>query len=90
MNYQQIAEEFSVDSMKQVFQTQPLIGLLGFTVATIVLFCLLFGFVQFVAGFSDELRYLNHEISRTDGEERMYYIHCRRELWLSLIPFLRR
>ena len=89
MNYKQIAAEFSMDSVKQAFQAQPMIGLLGFVVVGIVFFFLLFGFVQFITGFSEELRYLNHEISRTDGEERMYYIYCRRKLWLSLVPFLR-
>ena len=39
--------------------------------------------------FRRELRYLNNEIARTDGEERRHYMRRRRRLWLSLIPFVK-
>ncbi|MBQ8696125.1 MAG: hypothetical protein IJ519_00230 [Clostridia bacterium] len=39
--------------------------------------------------FQMELRYLNNEISRTDGAEREMWKRRRRRLWLSLIPFVR-
>ncbi|MBE6973669.1 MAG: hypothetical protein E7440_07330 [Ruminococcaceae bacterium] len=88
MDNEQIAAAFSWHSLKQIFQTEPLIGLLGLAVAGILLFFLLFGFVRFIAGFSKKIRYLNNEIRRTDGAERMYYIRCRRRMWLTLIPFV--
>lgn len=41
-----------------------------------------------VTDFSRELRYLNIEIGRTEGEEQEYYLRQRRRLWLSLLPFV--
>lgn len=45
--------------------------------------------LELVGDFREELRYLNNEIRRTVGEEQLYWIHQRRRLWLSLIPFIR-
>jgi len=58
-------------------------------VAVFFLILLLFGLVSFINDFSQELRYLNNEIRRTDGAERRHWIRQRRRLWLSLIPFVR-
>ena len=58
-------------------------------VAVFFLILLLFGLVSFINDFSQELRYLNNEIRRTDGAERRHYIRQRRRLWLSLIPFVK-
>lgn len=57
--------------------------------AVVLLIGLLFGLAQFINDFSHELRYLNNEIGRTDGEERKHWIRQRRRLWLSLIPFVK-
>ena len=62
-----------------------LVGLVAFG----FLILLLFGFAQFINEFSQELKYLNNEIGRTSGEERQYWIRRRRQLWLSLIPFVK-
>ncbi len=62
-----------------------LVGLVAFG----FLILLLFGFAQFINEFSQELKYLNNEIGRTSGEERRYWIRRRRQLWLSLIPFVK-
>lgn len=72
------------------FSTGPAIGLLGVLVTGIVLLFLVFGVARFVSNFLKELRYLNSEIARTDGEERKHYIRCKRRLLRSLIPFIRR
>ena len=61
-------------------------------ISILAVFCLIWivvGLVLFINDFSAELRYLNREIARTDGDERRYYIHQRRRLWFSLIPFVR-
>ena len=58
-------------------------------VAVFFLILLLFGLASFINDFSQELRYLNNEIRRTDGAERRHYIRQRRRLWLSLIPFVK-
>ncbi len=50
---------------------------------------LMFGLVSFIHEFSRELKYLNCEINRTEGEERRYYIRQRRRLWLSLFLFVK-
>ena len=39
--------------------------------------------------FFQELKYLNTEVNRTDGNERKQWIRQRRRLWLSLIPFIK-
>ena len=62
-----------------------LVGLVAFG----FLILLLFGFAQFLNDFSHELKYLNSEIGRTSGEERRYWIRRIRQLWLSLIPFVK-
>ena len=62
-----------------------LVGLVAFG----FLILLLFGFAQFINEFSQELKYLNNEIGRTSGEERRYWIRRRRQLWLSIIPFVK-
>lgn len=50
---------------------------------------LLVSFAAWMNDFSRELKYLNNEISRTDGEERRYWIAQKRRLWLSNLPFIR-
>ena len=52
-------------------------------------FALLVKFVMWINDFSHELRYLNIEISRTDGSEQRYWKRQKRRLWLSIIPFVR-
>ena len=61
------------------------IGLLGLIlVAVFILFT-----VIWLHDFRFELRNINDEINRNEGEERKYWIARRRRLWLSLIPFVR-
>ncbi len=57
--------------------------------AALILVVVTIRFALFVHDFSSELRYLNMEIERSDGAERRYYVHERRRLWLSLIPFIK-
>lgn len=58
-------------------------------VAFILLIFIFLEIVSFISDFSLELQYLNMEIGRTDGDERNHWIHRRRRLWLSLIPFVK-
>ena len=58
-------------------------------VVLLILFVILIGLIQFYNEFITELQYLNSEIERTDGEERVYWISQRRRLWLSLLPFVK-
>ena len=51
--------------------------------------CVLFAFIQFINDFTRELKYLNREIARTKGLEQKHWIHRRRRLWLSIIPFVK-
>jgi hypothetical protein len=62
---------------------------LGILIAVLVLIGLAIWLARFVENFSKELRYLNMEIGRTEGRERMHYLRRRRRLWLSLIPFVK-
>lgn len=50
---------------------------------------LVYSITQSIIKFTRELHYLNSEIHRTFGAERIYWIRQRRRLWLSLIPFVR-
>ncbi len=50
---------------------------------------LLVGSVWYFRGFMKELRYLNSEVKRTRGEERLHWKSQRRRLWLSLFPFVK-
>lgn len=59
------------------------------TFAVIIFIGLLISLAQFINDFSRELRYLNNEIGRTNGEERKYWIKQKKRLWLSLIPFFK-
>ncbi len=45
--------------------------------------------VPVVQAFRADLKYINMEISRTEGREQAHWIKRRRQLWLSLIPFYR-
>ncbi|MBQ6852439.1 MAG: hypothetical protein IJO04_05365 [Oscillospiraceae bacterium] len=58
-------------------------------VFVLLLIAVLIRFVQFLNTFSRTLQYLNDEIRRTEGREQRYYIHKRKRLWLSLIPFVK-
>lgn len=61
--------------------------LLALCILAMPIVILLIGFR--ISEFAQELRYLNTEISRTDGEPRRHWLRRRRRLWLSLIPFVR-
>ena len=57
--------------------------------ALLLLLLVLFGLVNYFTQFAQELKYLNYEIQRTQGAERLRWIRRRRRLWLSLIPFVK-
>ena len=61
------------------------IGLLGLILAAVFILFM----VIWLHDFRFELRNINDEINRNEGEERKYWIARRRRLWLSLIPFVR-
>ncbi len=50
---------------------------------------ILFGLTSFIKDFFQELKNINNKIIQTHGQERKYWIHRRRKLWLSLIPFVK-
>lgn len=58
-------------------------------VSAIILFVIIIRLMSFLNNFMRELRYLNAEIERSDGNERLHYIRRKRCLWLSLIPFVK-
>lgn len=63
----------------------PLI--IGIIVAILFLVALYFG--KRIYYIRDELDYINMEISRTTGRERIFWQYEKKRLWLSLIPFYR-
>lgn len=56
-------------------------------VAIVILFFLAVRFACFLNAFSEELKYLNFEIQRTEGAERQIWEDRKKELWHSLFPF---
>ena len=62
---------------------------IGGIIATLLLILLFCKAISYFYDFNKELRYLNDEIKRTDDDEREYYLHKRRMLWLSLLPFVK-
>ena len=88
MNFEQTITAIKLLFQPYMSEMGAALGCIIGVAAVPVLLFLLFSLVRYVHRFSNELRYLNDEIRRTDGGERMYYIHCRRRLWLSLIPFV--
>lgn len=55
----------------------------------VVLVLLIPPLIMFFNKFTNELRYINCEIERTDGAERQYWRKKKQRLWLSLIPFVK-
>ena len=76
-------------TMPAINNLNPALCLLAGIVAVIILLGLLVRFCLFVNDFSQELKYLNTEIKRTNGDARRHWIRQRRRLWLSLIPFVK-
>jgi len=62
---------------------------LAILVAIIVLAGLLLHFFVWLYAFMRELRTINIEIGRTEGEDKRHWIRRKRRLWLSIIPFVR-
>lgn len=90
MKFEQPITEINL--LAQTYMTESDAGFLGWIIGIIIVPLLIFMLVslaRFVYGFSMELRYLNVEIGRTEGEECRHYMRRRRRLWLSLIPFVR-
>ncbi len=56
-------------------------------VAVLIILALAFFFVY--NDFMSELRHLNIEIRRTEGQEKDYWKKQKLRLWLSLIPFVK-
>lgn len=52
-------------------------------------FLLLVHFAFRLDEFKTELKYVNMEIHRTEGNQRKYWKRKRRKLWLSFIFFIR-
>lgn len=86
MNFQQNLLTGRIAALAPASETD--LCLIGIA-AALVLIGLLIGLTLFIRDFSDELRYLNMEIERTEGAEREHYLRQRRRLWLSLIPFVK-
>lgn len=90
MNFEQ--SNATIQLLSRTYMSEADAGLLGWLIGIIAVpaaLVLLFFLARFVYCFSMELRYLNVEIERTEGEECRHYMRRRRRLWLSLIPFVR-
>ena len=75
--------------METNYTDESAIWILVALVGILFLFGLLVVIASWLNEFQKELKYLKSEIRRTRGEERKYWIHQKRRLWLSIIPFFR-
>ena len=66
---------------------QPDILILSIVLFAVII-CLLTSLSR-IGAFRQNLRYVNTEIYRTSGREQLHWMRKRRELWLSLLPFVR-
>jgi len=73
----------------QAIMEKDPIWLLVAIIGIVFLFAILVGIAMWWNDFSQELRYMNNEIRRTDGAEQRHWKRQKRRLWLSLIPFVR-
>lgn len=63
---------------------------LGLAVAAVlILVFILAVFIPWLQDFRRELRYLNSEISRTEGREQQHWIKRKKRLIRSILPFCR-
>lgn len=65
--------------------TWSVIGMLGVIIGAVFIIF----FIIWLHDFRFELRNINDEINRNEGQERKYWIARKRRLWLPLIPFVR-
>lgn len=63
--------------------------IVAFMVALVILLLLIILFISDVKDFRQELRIINCEIERCEGEEQKEWKRRKRRLWLSLIPFVK-
>lgn len=59
-------------------------------IAAILLIILAVRLLLWLQWFHRELRYLDKEIARTEGEEKKVWISRKKRLWLSILPFYRK
>ena len=71
-------------AMNSTIDSMLMFVIIFFTVAILVTL------ISKIHNFSRELRFLNREIQRTEGEECQHWKRERRRLWLSLLPFFPR
>lgn len=71
-------------------ESEPLVIVLFIIAIAFFAILLLVALIKKLSEFSQELNSLNTEIGRTEGEEREYWKHKKRRLWLSLLPLRRK
>ena len=58
------------------------------TVIIVIFACLLLAwFIRKLNTFLNELRYINMEIQRNEGEERAFWLRKKKRLWKIFLPF---
>lgn len=65
------------------------IYILAAIIGVLLLILVIVRFTMWLQSFLMELRYLNKEIERTTGNERLQWIKRKKRLLLSWIPFVR-
>ena len=66
------------------------VTLLIAVIATIFSVIFLIYFAATYTRYSQEMKYIESEIRRSEGSEKRYWIKKKRKLWLSYLPFSKR
>ena len=69
--------------------SEILFNLLVGIVVIFLIFISLVAISSYINNFSYELKTINHELNRSTGSKRRYWIRRKRKLWLSLLPFIK-
>ena len=72
--------------VKEDFMDKDILLIVMILIAAIIVWLM---WILLRPSFFHELRFLNMEISRTEGEAQAYWKSCRVRLLLSLIPFVK-
>ena len=76
--------------MRNIISNMDPVALVFLLIITIISAIVILTAIIFkVRNFSQELEYINCEILRSQGREKLYWQRKRKKLFLSLIPFVR-
>lgn len=68
-------------------QTDPTVTIMITVIAIFFAIVFLVYFTATYTKYSQEMKYIESEIRRSEGSEKKYWIKKKRQLWKSFLPF---